>query len=116
MTKVVYNACYGGFSLSPLAIARYAEIKGFSIYSKASKYGIMSHYTDPEFENHFWDREIQRSDPALVQVVEELGTEADGECANLRIADVPEGTLYRIDEYDGFESVMTNDSYDWQTA
>jgi hypothetical protein len=28
MTKVAYNACYGGFSLSHKAIMRYAELKG----------------------------------------------------------------------------------------
>jgi hypothetical protein len=52
----------------------------------------------------------------LVQVVEELGAEANGECAHLRISDLPPGTLYRIDEYDGYESVATNDSYEWSVA
>jgi hypothetical protein len=52
----------------------------------------------------------------LVQVVEELGDKANGRCAKLRIAEVPAGTLYRIDEYDGFESVETKDSYEWNVA
>jgi hypothetical protein len=34
----------------------------------------------------------------------------------LCVADVPTGERYRIDEYDGSESVMTVDSYEWQTA
>lgn len=94
MTKIVYNACYGGFSLSDAAIERYAEIKGITIY----------------------DRAIERNDPALVQVVEELGDKANGSCTELFITDIPAGTLYRIDEYDGLESVMTIDDYEWKVA
>ena len=97
MTKIVYNNCFGGFSLSEKAIARYKEIKG-------------------SVPDDFYDRDIDRADPALVQVVEELGSEADGGCASLAIEDVPAGTKYRIDEYDGNESVQTIDSYDWKTA
>jgi hypothetical protein len=59
---------------------------------------------------------IERNDPALAQVVEELGDKANGSCAKLRIQEVPAGTLYRIDEYDGSESVMTHDAYDWNVA
>lgn len=61
-------------------------------------------------------REIDRTDPALVQTVEELGDKANGRHAKLKIAEVPSGTLYRIDEYDGNESVMTQDDYDWKIA
>jgi hypothetical protein len=95
MTKIVYNACYGGYGLSEAAILRYAEItgaKGFSAYG------------------------IERTDPALVQVVEELGEAANGDFAALRIAELPAGTLYRIDEYDGSETVMTQEDYNWSVA
>ena len=99
MTKIVYNACFGGYGLSEAAILRYAEITGanwprgrFSVY------------------------DIERTDPALVQVVEELGEAANGRSAALRIAEVPAGTLYRIDEYDGVESVMTQDDYEWSVS
>lgn len=61
-------------------------------------------------------REISRTDPALVQVVEELGAAANGAYADLQIAKIPVGTRYRIDEYDGNERVMTIDDYDWATA
>lgn len=33
-----------------------------------------------------------------------------------RNINVSVGTLYRIDEYDGYESVMTQDTYDWKVA
>jgi hypothetical protein len=138
MTKIVYNACYGGFSLSHEAMMRYAEIKGITLYTK-KKYGYNHYYLCPpeeydrinaeeqakpvspdrfERSNRLYisNRDFERNDPILVQVVEELGDKANGMCAELCIAEVPAGTLYRIDEYDGFESVQTKDSYDWNVA
>ncbi len=139
MTKIVYNACYGGFSLSDEAIMRYAEIKGIKLYSSVSKFGLTNYYlcTPDEYERilagenskpvgpgryarsnelYFSDRDIDRTDPVLAQVVEELGDRANGSHAKLRIEELPAGTLYRIDEYDGIESVMTQDAYEWKVA
>jgi len=99
MTKIVYNACYGGFSLSEKAINRYWEIKG-----------------EPCPEDWWCTRLTDRTDPILVQVVEELGKSANGRYSKLQICELEKGTLYRIDEYDGFESVMTKDDYDWKVA
>jgi hypothetical protein len=97
MTKIVYNACYGGFGLSNRAVRRYCEIKGIT-------------------EETIYDEDIERTDPVLVQVVEELGDKANGDCAELRIAELSAGTLYRIDEYDGVEQVCTQDDYAWSVA
>ena len=97
MTKIVYNACYGGFGLSDEAMRRYCEIKGIA-------------------EETIYDGDIERTDPVLVQVVEELGDKANGDCAMLRIAELSAGTLYRIDEYDGLEQVCTQDDYAWSVA
>ncbi len=139
MAKIVYNACYGGFSLSDEAIMRYAEIKGIKLYSSVSKFGLTNYYLcQPEEydrilaeenskpigpgryaqsnELYFSDRDIDRADPVLAQVVEELGDRANGSHAKLRIEELPAGTLYRIDEYDGIESVMTQDAYEWKVA
>jgi hypothetical protein len=135
MTKIVYNACYGGFGLSHEATMRYAEIKGITLYVKKQNWGGHSYATVPwedygrihaeckkegnyhrANELYFSDRDIERTDPALVQVVEELGEAANGAHAKLRIAELSPGTLYRIDEHDGFEFVMTNDDYDWSVA
>jgi hypothetical protein len=65
-------------------------------------------------EQTWYDRDVCRHDPALVQVVEELGEKANSECANLKIQEV--NGLYRIDEYDGTESVVAPDGYDWENA
>lgn len=139
--KVAYNACFGGFSLSHAGIMRYAKIKGIELYAfvdqrdkdnnlklqnkprpaqgnESNTAFIVYYCTSPEYsdETYFHDRDIDRTDPALIQTIEELGKAANGSCAELAIDDVPAGALYRIDEYDGRETVMTQDSYDWKVA
>ncbi len=143
MTKIVYNRCYGGFGLSDKAIERYAELKGIKLYIERRNSFSANYWTIPPeerqgivamedwssatdeqrrltnelYENHTIEpRYISRTDPLLVQVVEELGKEADGDFAELAIAEVEAGTRYRIDEYDGIESVMTVEDYDWSVA
>ena len=144
MTKVVYNACFGGFGLSREAIQRYWEIKGQQIWIEDDKecpaLGLFTVWLVPpeerlevksneEFyamtteekiaynkacsEQTWYPNGVDRHDPALVQVVEELGDKANGDYAELRIAEV--SGPYRIDEYDGSESIATPDSYDWIT-
>ena len=48
-----------------------------------------------------------RADPTLVEVVEELGSAADGWAAKLVIVEVPDEVAadYEIDDYDGFETL-----------
>lgn len=143
MTKVVYNACFGGFGLSNEGVKRYCELKGIGFYPEAENSLITIYWTVPPEERagyvHWRNRkghsdealedsnrlyrestihvsEIPRTDRTLVQVVEELGAAANGRFANLCIEDVPPGTQYRIDEYDGNESVMTNGDYEWSVA
>ena len=143
MTKVVYNACYGGFGLSKEACQRYWEIKGQQVWievdSEFKSLGIFTVWLVPSidrvnksnkefnsmsideriaynkaYSEQTWEyRYVDRHDPILVQVVEELGERANGPHADLRITEV-DGP-YRIDEYDGAESVETPDSYEWIT-
>lgn len=54
---------------------------------------------------HLTNRPDDRADPKLVQVVEELGKKAAGECAELKIIEIPDGVEWEISEYDGMESV-----------
>jgi len=149
MTKIAYNNCFGGFSISDAGVRRYAEIKGITLYPEqpdGAYASLMSavYWTVPPEEregkyladdafnaapleaktasNAFYFkhtinvRDFYRADPVLIQVIEELGDKANGDCAKLAIAEVPAGTKYRIDEYDGNESVMTVEDYEWQTA
>jgi hypothetical protein len=144
MKKVIYNACYGGFSLSKEACQRYWEIKGQKVWieddEKYPSFGIWTVWLVPpeermkqksteEFNSmsmkeriayneaysaqSWYDCDVDRHDPVLVQVVEELGDKAGGQFAKLRIAEV--SGAYRITEYDGYESVETPDSCDWIT-
>jgi hypothetical protein len=136
MTKVVYNACYGGFSLSKEACQRYWDIKGQQVWIEDTRWGFTVWLVPPEerLEEREWssrtmdertaynlayskqtwyNRDVDRHDPVLVQVVEELGKKANGDFAELAIDEVH--GPYRIDEYDGNESVMTSGNYDWIT-
>ena len=144
-TDIVINACYGGFSLSEAAILRYAEIKGIPIWiERKEKWNLATYWTIPPeerekniLEDEEWHkasleerreynkwhdehtisgRDISRTDPALAQVVKELGNKADGRCAELVIVTLAKGTKYYIDEYDGYESVVTPEDLNWEIA
>jgi hypothetical protein len=133
VAKIVYNNCFGGASLSDKAVERYAELKGITLYREENPGGwFESHYylcpveeyddmmdDDPKKNDMYFSGYSildDRTDPVLVQVIEELGKAANGFVANLKIRELPAGTQYRIDEYDGSESVMTPDDYNWLTA
>lgn len=132
--KIVYNACYGGFGLSEAGILRYAQLKDLKVYPEKGKYGLVTYWTKPKeeikgllkeedfysatqekrilsnkvsSENQICARQFVRHDPILVQVVEELGDKASGDCAKLSIFET-DSRMYRIDEYDGYESVATS--------
>jgi hypothetical protein len=117
MTKIVYNACYGGFSLSREAVLKAREISGNPDWGGACIKGDVYHSGEPVPYDYGHCDDISRTDSILVQVVEELGSgKASGDCARLAITEVQAGDYYRIDEYDGYESVMTRDDYDWERA
>ena len=54
---------------------------------------------------YFSDTDIERNDPILVQVVEELGEEANGKHATLKVVEIPDDIEWYIEEYDGCERV-----------
>lgn len=140
MTKIMYNGSYGGFRFSHEAIMLYSERMGFKLYPYVADYSNMNtplsersipydpkknngdliyYYTkdNPVNENYWDDDQIERTDPVMVKIVEELGSKkASGNHASIQIRDLPAGTQYHIDEYDGYEQVMTQADYDWDTA
>ena len=114
MPKVAYNACFGGFGLSPEATRQAREISGDPLWGGFCLKGDVCLESGEVCTRDFGaGREICRHDPILIQVIEELGDRADGMCADLALEEVPSGTAYRIDEYDGRESVVTADDYEW---
>lgn len=108
MKKIVINACFGGFSLSDKAILRYAEIKGINLVWEQERSMKLYYKDSVSDDNHFSDRDIPRDDPVLVQIVEELGHDADGDYANLKIVEIPDDVEWHIAEYDGSEHVAEN--------
>lgn len=132
MPKVVINRCFGGFGLSHEAIMRYGEIKGLMLYPEKREFDFVTYWTVPPEERPatldgdafyaasmeerktsneahsaatIYDRDIERVDPALVQVVEEMGATANGRFADLAVVDVPDNASWHIHEYDGLEHV-----------
>jgi hypothetical protein len=122
MTKIVYNGCFGGFSLSQAAVRRYLEIKGIPFTEEK----VETSFRDTRYRigssvmgegEYFYDHEIEdRTDPILVQVVEELGDKANGSCAELFIRELTPGTRYLLREYDGLEWIETEDEMEWSVA
>lgn len=98
MSKIVYNACYGGFSLSKKALELARSLAP----------------NTPAWLEKYPEDSIERHDLILVEIVELLGKEAGGQCSDLRIAELPSGTMYRIDSYDGMEEVATPEDYKWK--
>jgi hypothetical protein len=114
--KVVYNARYGGFSISQEC----AQLMADRGCKEAQK--MLDEFHDPEAPEG-WEAtwyghwEGDRHDPLLVKAVESLGRRAGeiyingGESQHgIRVL---RGTKYIIKEYDGLESVVEPEDIDW---
>lgn len=103
--KVVINGCYGGFGVSVQGahwlLANGANPVKVSVSEDADKWVTVV---------------LERHDPLLVRMVETLGSEAaSGRFAKLVVREL-EQPLYRIDEYDGAESVEEPGHVHWTDA
>ena len=120
--KIVINTCFGGFGLSDIAIERYFELNGISWKAKIKGlfnshryyyYSITEEELDMidcdieqhKFSLNYLIEDIDRTDPNLIKVVEELGRIANGSFSKLKIIEIPDEVDYTIDEYDGNEFV-----------
>lgn len=83
---VVYNATFGGFDIPKNVAALYQ--------AKCMAAGVPGYY--------------ERDDPLFAETVRELGKEARTFGTYLQVAEIPleYAECYRIDEYDGAESVV----------
>jgi len=86
MTKIVINTCFGGFGLSDAALDEYKGRKGIT-------------------DENFYHNDIPRDCSVLVAMIEEQGTAVDGDFADLKIVEIPDGVNWYIHEYDGLEHV-----------
>ena len=91
---VLYNQCYGGFSFSTAAVKLYNELGAAS--------------GAPSLSSESMARDISRTDRVMAAVVDQLGTAANGLCAEIGVAWVDERfeDYVEISEYDGSESVV----------
>ena len=85
MQRIVINKCYGGFGLSREAINLYK-----------AKSGMCKN-------DEVYAHDIERDDPILIEIIEELGEKAEGVCARLKIVEIPDNVNWTIEEYDGKE-------------
>lgn len=83
--QVVVNTCYGGFSLNVFG-EDILQASGFNLR---------------------YVGDIPRNHPVLTSMVERFGQDVAGECSTLSVktVDVPLGYTWRINEYDGKETV-----------
>jgi hypothetical protein len=88
--KIVINSCHGGFSLSEKAQ------KLFCQYSTIE-------WKDWQEDWSYYD--IERNNQYLVRVIEELGDDANGRFAELKVVDIPDEVEWQLEEYDGLEWV-----------
>ena len=103
--KIVINKCFGGFGLSEEAVRLYAKKKSLNLIVQRDKRLKLNHYylNEKKDGNYFHVNYIERNDPALVEVVNELGKKADGYCAKLKIVEIPDDFKWTIEGYDGRE-------------
>lgn len=124
--KIVYNDCYGGYTLSDNAIDWLSEhgsesTKNFIAQKRieAKEKDDFSSASQDSIDNaKFYVMDavrsfLKRHDPDLAAVVEALGKEVNGTFSELAIAEIDEDK-YFIDEYDGREAVVTPADLCWE--
>ncbi len=96
--KVVINAGHGGFGLSKEGQELYASKKGIELGEWNKIY---------EYYENISVHDIDRTDPALVEVVKELGKNSNSRFSSLKVVALPKdvGDNWVIMEYDGLEWV-----------
>ena len=134
MPKIALNSCHGSFGLSEKAILRYAKLKKIKLWPETVIFNSKLYWIIPEEYAELSDQEllkidpkeikketfkcfnIDRTDPILIQVVEELGDEANAEFAHIEIKTIRKGKKFRIIEIDGYEDLEFPEEISWQTA
>jgi hypothetical protein len=102
--KLLINVCYGGFGISNEAIELWAKKKNIALTKRTTEYGDYDYYTDGDeiISGCF----IDRDDPALIEVFEELGSaRTSGDHSDLTLVELPDNCKYDLTEYDGWESI-----------
>lgn len=115
---VVINTKPGGFSLSRRAMLRLAELDHRQAREDLAE--VEKDRRDPDYWRSRHDPEddsygdgIERNDPLLLQVVRDLGPEADGPHASLKIVAIPDGIRWTVEENDAGEEWVAEEHRIW---
>lgn len=135
MKKIVINAKFGGFGLSPEAtlwlwergaavdktpVSKYFETSfdhpTFGLQARleewrkyvngeVAKRSLFLTVFTPDESCVLGSSDIKRDDPLLIECIEALGKTANGHCASLKIVEIPDDVEWTIEEYDGNETI-----------
>ena len=131
--KIAVNKCFGGFDLSNQAVQRYLELTGKecyfynqikrsysdgkneyvkcnasnenSLFVSVSTRDLGEKTEEIPDEDYFYYGRIERTDPALIQTIEELRGDASGRFGNIQVVEIPDDINWEISDYDGIETV-----------
>jgi len=116
--KIIINKCYGGWGLSDKAFEKYLDLCSISWYKRSSdSCWLGSSYFSVPIDNsstfeeeverdnfRLYHNDIERTDPILIQVIEELGEEeSSSRYSKLKIVEIPDDVEWEIQDYDGSE-------------
>ena len=135
--KIILNKCFGGFDVSNEAYKLYAKKKNLNLYLYSSEYidhqfiykkvndtnnylfksffikdiGNNVSISNEDYKKYclYLDSEY-RQDTTLIEVIEELGEKASGRFGDLEVVEIPDNYYYKIDEYDGLETIYYSKS------
>ena len=142
--KIVLNKQCGYFDLSIKAIQRFAELENLTLYyykkadasicekinvtteSDLSRHrilvmqkgfgSILDLNEDLYYDSIFDVDGIDRCNPNLIKVVEELGKEANCFWSWLEVVEIKPGTKFFIETDDGMETIVTEEDIIWTVA
>lgn len=103
MYKIVYNACYGGFSLSRKGVALIQQIAPKD--SNWHKEGFVEEISKHDDSLYVRENKELRTDKYLIAVIEKYGSKTiSGKCATLKVYK-SHSKVVTIDSFDGYETV-----------
>ena len=113
--KVLINRQWGGFNFSDRAIKLICKMKNLTYVDFAKPKN--SH--EVGFKTFDVDKNPDiRTDKDAVVAVEKLGDAASTRTSSLQVAEIPDGSYYKVTDYDGFETLYYSKtpihSYAWQ--
>lgn len=115
MLKIVINKSYGGtFCVSHKAFLRLRELGQQDALQEqdiAAYWPAASRPDEPSL-NMFGHR-IPRDDQKLVQVVEELQSQANGHCAQLKVVEIPSEVHWKITQQSGGAEHISEEHRQW---